>query len=217
MNEAATNYDPNATIAGICEFADVVYDLTAEVDVAPVYVGGCTDPNADNYDVNADYDDNSCQFQLAIEASTGCMNEAASNYDPNATIAGVCEFPEVVYEPTADFEAEEYVGGCINPSADNFDENADFDDGSCVFDSRFGCTESGAQNYDPNALFDDGNCVFVPIDFEPESITYGCTYQEATNFNPQAEADDGSCTFTAQSCSINQPVDVSQQAGLGTA
>ena len=74
------------------------------------------------------------RLQLAIEASTGCMNQAASNYDPTATIAGVCEFPEVVYEPTAEVDvAPAYIGGCTDPTADNYD-GADYDDEFRTFD-----------------------------------------------------------------------------------
>ena len=143
------------------------------------------------------------------------MNPEANNFDPTATISGTCTFDDVIYDLTDFEQGVEYVGGCINPDADNFNESADFDDGSCSFDSQFGCTQQGAQNYDPSAQFDDGSCVFIPIDFEVEQATYGCTYEAATNFDPTAEIDDGSCNFTPQSCGLgNEPTQ--QQGSLGS-
>ena len=40
---------------------------------------GCTDPEADNYNPNANINDGSCLFY-------GCTNPDADNYDPNANI-----------------------------------------------------------------------------------------------------------------------------------
>ena len=211
MNPEANNYDPSAQIAGQCTFDDVEYDLTALDEGGQVYVGGCLDPLGDNYNPNANYDDGSCSFALYGEENTGCMNPEANNFDPTATIAGTCTFDDVLYDLTDFEQGVEYVGGCINPDADNFNESADFDDGSCSFDSRFGCTQEGAQNFDPSAQFDDGSCVFIPIDFEAEQATYGCTYEAATNFDPTAEIDDGSCNFTPQSCGLGS--EPSQQVG----
>ena len=41
---------------------------------------GCTDENALNYNVNANSDDGSCEFDLV----QGCMDETACNYDATA-------------------------------------------------------------------------------------------------------------------------------------
>ena len=45
-------------------------------------VSGCTDPNAQNYDPNANVDDGSCTYAPI----SGCTDPNATNYDPNATV-----------------------------------------------------------------------------------------------------------------------------------
>ena len=52
--------------------------------------GGCTAPNAINYDPSADFDDGSCVLPVY-----GCTNSQATNYNPNAnTDNGSCVFPD---------------------------------------------------------------------------------------------------------------------------
>ena len=70
---------------------------------------GCMDPEASNYDANAEEDNGSC-------IDLGCTNEEAINYDP---------------------DAEEDNGscidlGCTNEEAINYDPDAEEDDGSCI-------------------------------------------------------------------------------------
>jgi len=50
---------------------------------------GCIDPEANNYDQNADLDDGSCEYDI-----WGCTNEEAINYNPSATLDdGSCVYP----------------------------------------------------------------------------------------------------------------------------
>jgi hypothetical protein len=100
------------------------------------------------------------------EASCGCMDPWASNYDALATLQdGNCIYP-----------------GCTDPAADNYDAGANADDGSCYL---AGCTVDGAENFNPSATDDDGSCV-----------VYGCTDATATNYNSEATTDDGNCFVT---------------------
>ena len=53
-------------------------------------ISGCTDPVADNYDPNANVDDGSCSYTVAL----GCTDATASNYDPAAGADdGSCLYP----------------------------------------------------------------------------------------------------------------------------
>ena len=124
MNPDAENFDASATIAGSCTFAEVQYDLT-DVDAGgDLYIGGCMNPQALNYNPEADYDDESCDFSNLM----GCTQNAASNYNPAAQVDdGSC-----VFIPT-DFEPASIVYGCTYEAATNFNPTAEVDDGSCTF------------------------------------------------------------------------------------
>lgn len=65
------------------------------------FMGGCTDPNAMNFNPNADYDDGSCIFDMGNPIPEGCTNPNAINYNAEAvTDDGSCVFPEVVVPNT---------------------------------------------------------------------------------------------------------------------
>lgn len=52
-------------------------------------IGGCTDPNAFNYNSNAEFNDGTC-----IAVVEGCTDPSATNYDPSAnTDNGTCTYP----------------------------------------------------------------------------------------------------------------------------
>jgi hypothetical protein len=97
---------------------------------------GCTDPNADNYDSEALFDDGSCVIM-------GCTNPSAENYNPDAT----------------DDDGSCLATGCTYIGADNYDASNTSDDGSCVFS---GCTNPDAENFVEFANNEDGSCVLEP-------------------------------------------------------
>ena len=134
------------------------------------YIGGCTDPNASNYDPTANTNDGTCVYE-------GCTDPAACNYDPVATIDnGSCL---TVY-------------GCLDntlgPSGTSldcsYDQNAECNDPLMCSGNYAGCTDSSAPNYDPNAACDDGSCQLA-----------GCDTAGAVNYNTNATSNDGSCEF----------------------
>ena len=134
---------------------------------------GCMDTDAINYNPNALFSDNSCEYQL-IE---GCTDSEAKNYDPEAEIDdGSCEY---------------YVEGCTDKNAKNWNPNAEIDDGSCEYYAE-GCTDSNATNYNSTAETDDGSCEYPE---EPDPVE-GCMDVNATNYNSEAEIDDGSCEYS---------------------
>jgi hypothetical protein len=78
--------------------------------------GGCTDEMACNYDMDADYDNDTCEY----ETCAGCTDEGACNYDMEAIIDNdTCEY--------------ETCAGCMNEEASNYDPEATIDDGSCTY------------------------------------------------------------------------------------
>ena len=95
----------------------------------------------------------------------------------------------------------------------NYDPLANFDDGTCDFDSCTGCLIAGACNYQPDAIY-PGECDFTScagcIDacacnydasatFDNNTCDYesclGCIYPGALNFNEAATQDNGLCLF----------------------
>jgi hypothetical protein len=149
---------------------------------------GCMDPDALNYDPNANTDDGSC-----IPEIFGCTNPLAYNYDSTATMDDGSCIP-VIY-------------GCMDSTSWNYNPYANVDDGSCIY---FGCTDSTALNYDPTANVDNGTCEY-PIygctdpnaynynllanvdDGSCIPVIYGCTDITMFNYDSTANTDNGTC------------------------
>ncbi len=78
---------------------------------------GCTDPEANNYNPDATYDDGSCEYDVY-----GCTDPEALNFNPYANIDdGSCEYFVEIF-------------GCTDPNATNYDPEATADDGSCEYE-----------------------------------------------------------------------------------
>jgi gliding motility-associated-like protein len=134
-------------------------------------VFGCTDPQANNYNPNADVDDGTCTYDIM-----GCTDPAANNYNSNANI----DDASCTYD----------VFGCTDPQANNYNSNANVDDGTCTYDI-FGCTDPIANNFNSLATVDDGSCTYD---------IYGCTDPNANNYDPSANIDDDSCQYNVYGC-----------------
>ena len=113
---------------------------------------GCTDPNAINYNADAEVDDGSC-----IDAVLGCTDENADNYNPDAnTDDGSCS-----------------IAGCTNENASNYNPLATVDDGNCIIE---GCMDATAFNYNDDATLDDGSCLgTVNIQYDSVVVTSSTT------------------------------------------
>jgi len=110
------------------------------------------------------------------EATKGCLDENATNYDPDANLDdGSCVY---------------IIPGCMEPGALNYNPKANENDDSCEFPS--GCTDASATNYDAEAVEDDGSCEYPSVP--------GCTDASATNYNSEATEDDGSCQYPEGKC-----------------
>jgi uncharacterized repeat protein (TIGR01451 family) len=106
---------------------------------------GCTQTDACNYDMNALYDNGSCDFSCY-----GCTDQLACNYDPLATLSGPCDY----------CTCGNLACGCTDAVGCNYDPTALYNDGNCEYESCSGCTNSVADNYDPTATIDDGSCYY---------------------------------------------------------
>ena len=98
---------------------------------------GCTNQNANNYNLAATVDDNSCNFDLDDDGIldsdeiAGCTNQVANNYNIAATDDdGSCD-----YDLDDDGIVDSLdIPGCTNSTANNYDSNALQDDGTCDYD-----------------------------------------------------------------------------------
>ncbi len=124
--ESACNYDPIATendgsctwsidCAGTCGGTFVIDDCENCFDPnepAPDCFPGCTDPEGDNYDPEANYNDGSCTYDL------GCTDEAACNFSALATIDdGTCEYIIDCQGTCGGTFIEDACGNCYDSNA----------------------------------------------------------------------------------------------------
>jgi len=139
--------------------------------IAAGAVAGCTYPEADNFNPEAEEDDGSCQFT----GEEGCMDPMACNYNPNATSLDPdlpCLYPVPGYN---------CLGECIQDVNQN---------GLCDFLEEQGCMDEEACNYNPNATSLDPNlpCLYPVPGYNclGEGIISGCLDPAACNYDPQA-------------------------------
>ena len=171
---------------------------------------GCTNQTANNFDVNANIENHTCDFDLDddgildIDEVDGCMDPIANNYDTNATDDdGSCDYD---LDDDGVLDVDE-VAGCTNSTANNFNPSATDEDGSCDYDldddgvldtdEIAGCMDSSANNFNSNATDDDGSCDY---DLDDDGIldideVEGCTDSIANNHDANATDEDGSCDY----------------------
>jgi hypothetical protein len=114
-----------------------VYDASSE---AIIDVGGIS------FSVNQELGSLMNPHVLILSTETevlGCTDEAAFNYDPQAT--------------SNDGSCTEVVLGCIDADATNYDPFANTNDDSCVY-TVLGCTNMAYVEYNAEANEDDGSC-----------------------------------------------------------
>lgn len=135
-NNAANNYDPNATDDdGSCDFTNYF---------------GCIDPAACNYNDTMTMDDGSCMYPSGCDFCSGETDGSGVIMDGDSDNDGICNIDE--------------IPGCTDAAACNYSETATDEDGSCEYTSCLGCTDPTACEFDPTALIDDGSCLTYPGD-----------------------------------------------------
>ena len=209
-------FDPYACNFG--EEGDCVYvDEDGELCVNI----GCTIPSACNFDPEAEFNDDSCEFLSCL----GCMDVTACDFDPEATISGSCDYVSCqgcMDENADNFDPDATIAdnssciyyGCTIPGACNFDPMANMFDNSCEFESCVGCMNPIACDYDPDAVY-QGACTFPEPGFDcdgaclndvdgdggcDEDEVPGCDDPSADNYEVDASDNDGSCEYTIPGC-----------------
>ena len=96
-----------------------------EMNFVPIY--GCTDESACNYNINANFDDETCEY---AEDNFDCDGNCLIDVD----CLGVCGGDAVVDEcDVCDGDGTNCVEGCIDSTATNYNTEATIDDGTCFY------------------------------------------------------------------------------------
>ena len=110
--------------------------------------GGCTDPTAINYKIDAEFDIGTCVFPPPVVY--GCTNPEATNYNSQATHDnGRCQFLGGPIDNGTGNQTEEddTIYGCMDIDASNYNDRAEEDDGSCEYDEEYECTANQTYFY----------------------------------------------------------------------
>ncbi|MBK12527.1 MAG: hypothetical protein CL849_03240 [Crocinitomicaceae bacterium] len=181
---------------------------------------GCTDNTACNYDADAEFDNNACDFSCY-----GCTDSASCNYDEDATIDdGSCvgEGINIAVSITTDTWPGETTwslsdstgnillnGGPYTSIGETFEENICVGDGCYTFDILDswgdGIYEPGGYTLTVDSTviasggdFGDGESV----SFCTDNINFGCTDPQACNYDEDAGIDNGNCDYSCVGCTI---------------
>ncbi len=148
-------------------------------------------------------------YSNTVAPVLGCMNPAACNYNPLATVDnGTCILPgspcndnnpntmNDVIDANCNCTGVLIVPGCMNPAACNYNPLANVSSGTCILPG------SPCNDNNPNTMNDsiDANCNCVGVLIVP-----GCMNPAACNFNPLANIDNNSCLFPGLPCDDNNP------------
>lgn len=111
------------------------------VNLNAIVIEGCTDPDAINFNPDAQVEDGSCIYE-----EQGCTNPWACNYNPEAN---TYDFSCLYLDCLGECGGSAYLDDCGlcdgNPDNDN----------ECM-----GCTDPIALNYNPDVEIDDGDCEY---------------------------------------------------------
>ena len=175
-------------------------------------LAGCTDPNALNYTISAEYDNGSCEYDCVQPQLTFSINmdgplpDGYSNVVINGSWNGWQGWGIILQDDDNDFIWEgtqelpigenefviAYTGQPDEWSGWGVVGNAPIGS-SCDFNpndtyGNYGINlECGDNIQLPTVCFNSCDDCYQPIS--------GCTDPSADNYNPQAESDDGSCSY----------------------
>ena len=176
---------------------------------------GCTNSVACNYDPNAVFDDDTCDFTSCLVF--GCNDANACNFDPDVDFNdGSCTYASFpfdcndacVNDDDGDGICNELeVEGCTDDDACNFAMEATDDAGNCEYaEAYYDCDGNCLDDADNDGICDDVDpCVGGPeeccSDYNQNNLcdateAVGCTFPGAPNYDPVATMDNGTCLFS---------------------
>lgn len=169
---------------------------------------GCTDPNACNFDPEAECDDGTCaEFDECGECGgtgvLGCTDSGACNYDVLASCDdGTCISPNN-WNITGDnivtaFSSAEYSTASVVDATYDWSVSGgvlDGDNGNPTTTVFWGPEGTGQLCLTVSYGACIGEEVCLDLIITPEAPVAGCTDPNACNYNPDASEDNGSCEY----------------------
>lgn len=174
--------------------------------VGEIVVGtpGCVDPDAENYDPSADFDDGSCILPTC-GVTDHVVNASSFQYDPNVLNVAVGETVGWV-NLGGSHDVNAVINSITNEPYNN-PETFDFPvvtgnpDGVCI--GTFSFSVPGIYDYDCSV----GSHAEAGMVGQIVVGVPGCLEPFADNYNPDADFDDGSCEFVGctdpQACNFD--------------
>lgn len=170
--------------------------------------GGCTDPEASNYDAAATFDDGSCCYQntIIVEMSAPSLvyfySDDVSYYldstdfSPNTFCVPDGCYGVFFSSGYFDVTISVFVNGTMAASGNAEDSGGYEGEFTFGINTAEGCTDILACNYDPNANCNNGSCNYNCL---------GCTDPNSPNYNDEATVDDGSCCSSSNWLTFSTP------------
>jgi gliding motility-associated-like protein len=182
-------------------FVTIVGGPTVNCDVL-----GCTDPEANNFDSNANVDDGSCEYDIVeltyvdAECYVDCDLNGPFYYvitmwtnTGNVEITNFCAEWDVL---GGQGDVQECYNGSLMPGDTTLLSFGPFNSNGSPVAWAYLQVINGVElvpqieNYETLYCWGDAQA----------SCVYGCTDQDANNYDPTADVDDGSCTYDILGC-----------------
>lgn len=207
----------NSSLPAGSAFSSTIFSIDGTC--GPVFILGCTDPNAINYNAEATDDDGSCEYPV-----WGCTDPNAANYNANATvddgsciIASECESNFVVFSLGGSYWNSEMSFQVIGSNGEVLAAGQGISTTyACLADDCYTIQmyDSFGDGWDNGSLtimaagaivgeytFSSGTSAIAGFGLNSEGCsgqTVGCTDPNALNYNPAATQDDGSCEYESE-------------------
>ena len=182
-----------------------VIDMVEDGEEDFVSYGACLDPDAENYDKDASWDNGSCQFEIPpCDTDWRYDDYSTSNWNSSIYIrSSFFDANECDYELEGHFTIVLFMNGS---SHDGDYINAGIFRNEIQIQSDFFDLEEGEYYWDlefHTVECDDGTCEHgdeftsphKPIFVLEAEVVLGCIDETANNYNEAATQDDGSCEY----------------------